>query len=106
MRASPLPTTDRASSPYRFSDSAPGRRIGGCMSLLIRTSHRVAAGLGVLLLVLAAVLAARHREAQQGWDLASGSNDLIGIMLLVTGSVMAFAFALLRPSRANPRGAR
>ena len=76
------------------------------MTILGQSAHRVAAALGALLLGLAVVLGSRHYRAQDGWDVASGSNDLMTVMLLVLGTVLAFSFAVLWPGSRHGNGAR
>ena len=76
------------------------------MTILGQSAHRVAAALGVLLLGLAVVLGSRHYRAQDGWDVASGSNDMMTVMLLVLGTVLAFSFAVLWPGSRHGNGAR
>jgi hypothetical protein len=74
--------------------------------MLVRTAHRVAAAASVVFLALAVVAASRYLDAHGGWDIESGGNDLMVIMLLVLGFVLAGSFALLRPGPRNPIGAR
>jgi hypothetical protein len=73
---------------------------------VVQTAHRVAAVMSVVFLGLAVVNASRYLRTHGGWDIASGSNDLIAVMLLVLGVVLAGSFALLRPGRRNTDGAR
>ena len=76
------------------------------MTLLVNTAHRVAAVVAVVCGVLAVVVGSRYLGAHGGWDLASGSNDLIALMLLVLGFVLALTFAVLRPGGRHLHGAR
>lgn len=72
----------------------------------VGTAHRVAAGLSLVFLALALVQGGRYLQAHGGWDLRAGGSDVIAVMLLLLGSVIALSFALLRPGRRNPDGAR
>ena len=74
--------------------------------MLVQTGHRVAAALSVIFLIAAAIATTRYWQAHGGWDIASGSNDLMTIMLLVLGFVLTLSFALLRPGKRNPTAAR
>ena len=76
------------------------------MATLTRPLHRVAAVVSVGFFAVAILTANRYLGARGGWDIASGSDDLMVIMLLVLGGVMAGSVALLRPSRWNPAGVR
>ena len=67
---------------------------------------RRAALVGVALALLAAVLGGRCYRARGGWDLESGSNDVMTVMLLALGAVLAISFALLRPRAGRDNGAR
>jgi hypothetical protein len=71
-----------------------------------QTAHRVAAVVAVILGALAVIAASRYLRAHGGWDVASGSNDLMTIMLLVVGALLALSCAVLRPGGRNLRGAR
>ena len=71
-----------------------------------RTAHRVAAVASVLFLVAAAISASRYLPAYGGWDIESGRTELITIMLLLLGGILAGSVALLRPGRGNPDGSR
>jgi hypothetical protein len=72
----------------------------------VRMGHWVAAGVGVVQAALAVILGSRYNRARDGWDIASGSNDVMLVMVLVLGAVLALSFALLRPRPRNPHGAR
>lgn len=76
------------------------------MTLLVRTMHRVAAALSVVFLVLAAGVGSRYYRQHGGWDVTAGSTELIVVMLLTLGFVLAGSFALLRPGARNVNGAR
>ena len=73
---------------------------------MVRTAHRVALALSALFFVLVAVLASRYYRQHGGWDIASGSSDLMTIVVVVIGFIMALAFAILRPGGRNLSGAR
>lgn len=68
-------------------------------------AHRAALGLGGVLLVVAAILGSRYLRQNGGWGIESGSNELMTLMLVVVGAILAGSFALLRPGR-NAGGAR
>ncbi len=74
--------------------------------MVIRTAHRVAAALSVVFLVLAVVAGTRYYGTHSGVDLASGSDDLMTLMLLALGFVLSLSFAVLRPGARNVNGAR
>lgn len=74
--------------------------------MTIRTAHRVALAISVLLLALAIILGVSHLRTHGGWDFGAGDDDLIVIMLAVLGFVLALSFALLRPGARNVDGAR
>jgi hypothetical protein len=74
--------------------------------LLIQRAHRVAAAVSVICGIVAVVVARRYLQERGGWNLASGSNDLMLIMLLVLGFVLALSFAILRPGARHLNGAR
>src|SRR5262245_60333750 len=76
------------------------------MTMAVKTSHRLAAALAVIFLVLAILTASRYYQAHNGWDIESGSGELMVIMLLVLGGILAGSYALLRPSARNPLPAR
>ena len=62
--------------------------------------------LSVLFGVLAVLLASGYLRQHGGWDLESGSNDLMTIMLLVLGFVLALSVVVLRPGAGNANGTR
>jgi hypothetical protein len=72
----------------------------------IQTVHRVALALSVLFAALAVFVAGRYLSQHDGWDIESGSNDLMTIMLLVLGFVLALSVAVVRPGARNMNGAR
>ncbi|MGH2618456.1 MAG: hypothetical protein ACRDJC_24765 [Thermomicrobiales bacterium] len=74
--------------------------------LLINTAHRLAAALAVLFLALAVIFGTRYFREHGGWDIRSGSDDLMTLMLLVVGAVCASAVAIVRPGPRNPAGAK
>lgn len=76
------------------------------MTAAFGTAHRVAAAIAVILGALALIAASRYLGAHGGWDITSGSNDLMTIVLLVVGAILALSVAVLRPGASNPRGAR
>ena len=55
---------------------------------------------------LAILVASRYLRQHGGWDLESGSNDLMTIMLLVLGFVLALSVAALQPGARNVNGTR
>ena len=62
--------------------------------------------LSVLFGALAVLVAGGYLRQHGGWDFESGSNDLMAIMLLALGFVLALSVALLRPGARNTDGAR
>jgi hypothetical protein len=62
--------------------------------------------LSVLFGVLAVLLASGYLRQHGGWDLESGSNDLMTIMLLVLGFVLSLSVVVLRPGVGNVNGTR
>jgi hypothetical protein len=76
------------------------------LTLLVRTAHRLALALSVVLLVLAVSLGSRYYRQHGGWDLASGSTDLMTTMVTVIVFIMASSFAVIRPGGPSPNGAR
>jgi hypothetical protein len=71
-----------------------------------QTVHRVALALSVLFAALAILVASRYLRQHGGWDIESGSNDLMTIMLLALGSVLALSVAVLRPGARDGNTAR
>ena len=76
------------------------------MTMLAQTARRVAMALSVLFGALAVLIASGYLRQYGGWDLESGSNDLMTIMLLVLGFVLALSCAVLRPGARNTGGTR
>ncbi|MCC2629071.1 MAG: hypothetical protein K0S14_2721, partial [Thermomicrobiales bacterium] len=74
--------------------------------MLAQTARRVAMALSVLFGVLAVLVASGYLRQHGGWDIESGSNDLMTIMLLVLGFILALSVAVLRPGVPNPGGTR
>ncbi|HEX2281962.1 MAG TPA: hypothetical protein VHG52_09405 [Thermomicrobiales bacterium] len=76
------------------------------MTRFTQTVHRVALALSVLFGVLAVLVAAHYLRQHGGWDIESGSNDLMTILLLVLGFVLALSIAVLRPGARDFQSAR
>jgi hypothetical protein len=76
------------------------------VTMLAQTARRVAMALSVLFGALAVLVASGYLRQHGGWDLESGSNDLMTIMLLVLGFVLALSCAVLRPGAQNTGGTR
>ncbi len=76
------------------------------MTIFAHTAHRVAMALSVLFGALAVLVASGYLRQRGGWDIESGSNDLMTIMLLVLGFVLALSIAVLRPAARNIHGTR
>jgi hypothetical protein len=74
--------------------------------MLARTAHRVAMALSVLFGALAVLVVSGYLRQHGGWDIGSGSNDLMTVMLLVLGFVLALSVAVLRPGAPNTGGTR
>ena len=74
--------------------------------MLAQTARRVAMALSVLFGVLAVLVASGYLRQHGGWDIGSGSNDLMTVMLLVLGFVLALSVAVLRPGAPNTGGTR
>ena len=68
--------------------------------------QRAATGLSVLFAALAILFASRYLLQHGGWDLESGSNDLMTIMLLVLGFIFALSIAVVRRGAGNGNGTR
>src|SRR5687768_8636159 len=62
--------------------------------------------LSVLFGALAVFVASGYWRQHGGWDIESGSNGLMTIMLLVLGFVLALSVAVLRPGAWNVHGTR
>ena len=76
------------------------------MTKFAQTARHVAMALSVLFGALAILFASRYLPEHGGWDLESGSNDLMTIMLLVLGFVLALSIAVLQPGARNVNGTR
>ena len=76
------------------------------MSIVGQTARRAAMALAVLFGVLAVLVASGYLRQHGGWDLESGSNDLMTIMLLVLACFLALSIVVLRPGARNLHGAR
>ena len=76
------------------------------MTTFARTARHVATALSVLFGALAVFVASGYLRRHGGWDIESGSNDLMTIMLLVLGFVLALSVAVLRPGAWNVNGTR
>jgi hypothetical protein len=76
------------------------------VTMFAQTAHRVAMALSVLFGALAVLVASGYLRQHGGWDLEAGSNDLMTIMLLVLGLVLALSCAVLRPGARNTGGTR
>jgi hypothetical protein len=76
------------------------------MTRFAQTARYLAMALTVLFGVLAVLVASSYLRQHGGWDLESGSNDLMTIMLLVLGFVLALSIAVLRPGAGNVDGTR
>ena len=74
------------------------------MTTFAQTARHVAMALSVLFGALAILVASRYLRQHGGWDLESGSNDLMTIMLLVLAFVLALSVAVLRPGARNVHG--
>ena len=68
--------------------------------------HRGVTVLAVGFGVLTVAATARYLQQHGGWDLRAARPELMGLVLLLLGTVLALAVALLRPSPSNPQGAR
>ena len=76
------------------------------MSIVGQTARRAAMALSVVFGVLAVLVASGYLRQHGGWDLESGSNDLMTIMLLVLACFLALSIVVLRPGARNLHGAR
>jgi len=74
--------------------------------MFAKTARHVAMALSVLFAALAVLVASSYLRQHGGWDIESGSNDLMTIMLLVLGFVLALSVAVLRPGARNTGGTR
>jgi hypothetical protein len=73
---------------------------------LAQTARYVAMALSVLFGTLAVLVASDYLRQHGGWDLESGSSDLMTIMLLVLGFVLALSVVVLRPGARTIYGVR
>jgi hypothetical protein len=76
------------------------------VTMFAQPVRRVAMALSVLFGALAVLVASGYLRQHGGWDLESGSNDLMTIMLLVLGFVLALSVVVLRPGARNTGGTR
>ena len=76
------------------------------MTTFAQTARHVATALSVLFGALAVFVARDYLRQHGGWDIESGSNDLMTIMLLVLGFVLSLTVAVLRPGARNVNGKR
>jgi len=74
--------------------------------MFAQTARRAAMALSVLFGALAVLVASGHLRQHGGWDIESGSNDVMTIMLLVLGFVLALSIAVLQPGARNVSGTR
>jgi hypothetical protein len=76
------------------------------VTMLAKTARRVAMALSVLFGALAVLVVSGYLRQHGGWDIESGSNDLVTVMLLVLGCVLALSVVVLRPGARNPSSTR
>jgi hypothetical protein len=76
------------------------------MTRFAQTARYLAMALTVLFGVLAVLVTSSYLRQHGGWDLESGSNDLMTTMLLMLGFVLALSIAVLRPGAGNVDGTR
>jgi hypothetical protein len=76
------------------------------VTMFAQPVRRVAMALSVLFGVLAVLVASGYLRQHGGWDIESGSNDVMTIMLLVLGFVLALSIAVLQPGPRNVSGTR
>jgi hypothetical protein len=76
------------------------------VTTLAQTARRVATILSVIFGALAVLLASSYLRQHGAWDIESGSNDLMTIMLLVLGFILALSIVVLRPGAGNANGTR
>ena len=74
--------------------------------MLAQSGHRVVLALSVLFGALVVLIASGYVRQHGGWDIESGSNDLMTIMLLALGFVLALSVVVLRPGARNVNGTR
>lgn len=75
-------------------------------TLIRHAAYLIALALGIALLVTSVWFGIRYAATHTGWDFGAGSDDLMTIMLLLLGSVLALSVALFRPGAGNPDGSR
>jgi hypothetical protein len=76
------------------------------VTMFAQPVRRVAMALSVLFGALAVLVASGYLRQHGGWDIESGSNDVMTIMLLVLGFVLALSIAVLQPGARNVSGTR
>ena len=76
------------------------------MARLARTAHRLSVVLSVVFLAAVVVLGVNYVRAHGGLSVEAGSNELMTLMLVALGGVLAATFAILRPAPGNSAGAR
>jgi hypothetical protein len=76
------------------------------VTMFAQPVRRVAMALSVLFGALAVLVASGYLRQHGGWDIESGSNDVMTIMLLVLGFVLALSIAVLQPGPRNVSGTR
>ena len=76
------------------------------MTMFAQPVRRVAMAMSVLFGALTVLVASGYLRQHGGWDIESGSNDVMTIMLLVLGFVLAFSIAVLQPGARNVSGTR
>lgn len=73
---------------------------------MIGPSHRIAAALAVIFLLLAVGLGFRQSQTMRGVGQDPGSNGRVALGLLVLGFALSASYAILCPGRRNPAAAR
>ena len=74
------------------------------MTTFHHTVQRVAAVLTLVFGALSVIMATRYLREHGGWDLESGSNELMTLMLMMLGFVLALSIAVLRPGARKING--